>query len=870
MVAERWPLTPTRFGRGRPAARLRSVGCSPDPAGAGGALDAERANALAPIVAKMPHWGAPVWLWRVIRALNGCKQVSQQNMLVALRDRLRAAVAAARQRLAQLRVRGSAPPPTGAPAVNDPLFDDNAAPLPGTGSRAFWIGLIIVSLSLIFGLATYLILTGLTPIVPRNEVVLGVLFINLLLVVAMVVVIAVQMAGLWRGWKRKVAGARLHARIVALFSLIAALPALLLAIGATMTFSRALDNWFNRQTTSIVISSLDVAHAYLEEHGQVIRTDIVNMAKDLDDAAPQLAGDARKFRELVFAQAGLRDLPVAYVVDAKGAVKVAALEDERIPYIPPPEHLIRAAESGQVPLLMPINSFRVAAIAKLHNYPDAYLYVARGVSPKVVGHLRRTEAGVAEYEQLRARSGGLKLAHGLMYFMISLTALLAAIWIGLWFAGGFVAPIRRLIGAAQQVAIGNLKVQLPIRRGEGDLRRLSQNFNHMTHELERQRSELVSANDQLTQRGRFIEAVLSGVSAGVVGLDQAGRITLANRSAQKLLGLEGSELVGRDLAEALPAFATVVAEARDHKSRPQHEVTLAIRGEERTFSVRVPREQPGGSEGSVITFDDVTELVAAQRTAAWADIARRIAHEIKNPLTPIQLAAERIKRKYGKTITEDRDVFDRCTETIIRQVGDVTRMVDEFSAFARTPKPEMQDHDIRELVRGAVLDRQMSGADIVFETKVGKDPIIVSCDRRLISQAVTNLVKNAQEAVQAFADGPNKEPGWTGRIETHVRRNGDRVDIEVIDNGPGLPKHNRNRLLEPYVTTKGNKGTGLGLAIVQKSVEQHGGTLALEDAPAAPGRAHGALLRISLPLGPPAGGQTSPPPHQRAAASGNA
>jgi two-component system, NtrC family, nitrogen regulation sensor histidine kinase NtrY len=792
--------------------------------------------------------------------------------LWALQPRLRAALQRGWRRVPT--AAGFIPAERGSAAAAEaslkPLFDDEAAPLPGTGSRAFWIGLIIVSLSLVSGLATYLILTGLTPIVPRNEVVLGVLFINLLLVVAMVVVIAVQMAGLWRAWKKKVAGARLHARIVALFSVIAALPALLLAIGATTTFSRSLDNWFNRQTTSIVMSSLDVAHAYLEEHGQVIRTDIVNMAKDLDDAAPQLTGDPRKFRELVFAQAGLRDLPVAYVVDAKGAVKVAALEDERIPYIPPPEHLLRAAEAGQVPLLMPINSFRVAAIAKLHNYPDSYLYVARGVSRKVVGHLRRTEAGVAEYEQLRQRSGGLKLAHGLMYFMISLTALLAAIWIGLWFAGGFVAPIRRLIGAAQQVAIGNLKVELPIRRGEGDLRRLSQNFNHMTQQLEHQRSELVSANAQLTERGRFIEAVLSGVSAGVIGLDGDARITLANRSAQKLLGLDGSELVGRELGEAVPAFAGVLAEARDHhKGRPQHEVTLTINGEERTFSVRVPREQQAaGSEGSVITFDDVTELVAAQRTAAWADVARRIAHEIKNPLTPIQLAAERIRRKYGKTISEDREVFDRCTETIIRQVGDVTRMVDEFSAFARTPKPEMQDHDIRELVKSAVLDRQMMGTDVAFETKVGKEPIIVSCDRRLISQAVANVVKNAQEAIQAFAEGPNKEPGWTGRIETNVRRNGDRVDIEVIDNGPGLPKHNRNRLLEPYVTTKGNKGTGLGLAIVQKSVEQHGGTLSLEDAPVTQGRAHGALLRISLPLASPAATESLPP--ERAAASGNA
>jgi two-component system nitrogen regulation sensor histidine kinase NtrY len=734
----------------------------------------------------------------------------------------------------------------------DPVLEENAPQLPGTGNRAFWIGLLVVSLSLVSGLATYLILTGLTPIVPRNEVVLGVLFINVLLALAMVVVITVQAIGLRRAWKKKVAGARLHARIVALFSVLTALPALLLAIAATTTFSRSLDNWFNRQTTSIVMSSLDVAHAYLEEHGQVIRTDIVNMAKDLDDAAAGLAGDKRKFRELVFAQAGLRDLPVAYVVDAQGRVEVAALEDEKIPYVAPPVHLIRAAEQGQVPLLMPVNTFRVAAITKLHSYAGWYLYVARGVSPTVVGHLRRTEAGVAEYAQLRQRRGGLKLAHGLMYFMISLTALLAAIWVGLWFAGRLVAPIRRLIAAAQQVAKGNLTVELPIRRGEGDLRRLSMNFNHMTQQLAHQHNELVTTNTQLTERRRFMEAVLYGISAGVIGLDAEGRITLANRSAERLLGRPESSLVGRRLAEAVPEFAVLLEENQDPnaKGRSQQQVTLVLDGEERTFSARLTHEAHDEEDyGSVLTFDDITDLVAAQRTSAWADVARRIAHEIKNPLTPIQLSAERLRRKYGKVLTEDREVFELCTDTIIRQVGDVTRMVDEFSAFARMPKPQMEDHDIRDIVRASVLDRQMASHDIAFDKKLPSEPIIVSCDRRLISQAIINLVKNAEEAIQAYADSPDREAGWRGRIETVVRRTGDRVDIEVIDNGPGLPKHNRARLLEPYVTTKGRKGTGLGLAIVQKSVEQHGGTLALEDAPPAPGRTHGALIRITLPVG---------------------
>jgi two-component system nitrogen regulation sensor histidine kinase NtrY len=776
------------------------------------------------------------------------------------------------------------------PAAADPLdpLSDNAPPLPGTSDRAFRIGLVVVSLSVVSGLATYVVLTGLTPIRPRREHFLYALFINLVLVIAMVAVIAVQAAGLWRAWKEKVAGARLHARIVALFSVIAALPALLLAAAASTTFSRAVDSWFNQETIAIVQKATNIGKIYFLEHGQVIRTDAINMARDLDEAAPQVAGDAAKFRELILGHATLRDLPAVYVLDSQGAVKVAVLADEKIRYRTPPPRLIRLTESGKVPLAMPAEtpgldeenipyqivhdaqSAQVGAIAKLKNYPDSYLYVARGVDPKAVRHLRETQEAIDAYERAKQGRGDLQLAYALMYFMITLTALSAAIWVGLWFAGQFVAPIRRLIGAAREVARGNLKVELPIRRGEGDLRRLSMDFNAMAKELESQRADLVAANSQLSERRRFMEAVLSGVSAGVIGLDRHGAITLVSRSAEKLLARDGADLIGRPLGEAVPELAALVEEDGDAaaRSRRQQQVALVIDGEERTFAVRVTEQAPSEEDhGSVVTFDDVTELVSAQRTSAWADVARRIAHEIKNPLTPIQLSAERIRRKYAAAITEDRETFDRCTETIIRQVGDVTRMVDEFSAFARSPKPQMEDHDVREVVRAAVIDRQMSGADIAFDTRVGKEPIVVSCDRRLISQAVINLVKNAQEAVQEYAKNANREPGWAGRIETVVRRQGERVDIEVIDNGPGLPKQNRTRLTEPYVTTKGNKGTGLGLAIVQKSVEQHNGVLSLEDAPPAPGRTHGALVRISLPVRP-ARGAVEPKPAPAAAAVG--
>ncbi|MGH6814539.1 MAG: sensor histidine kinase, partial [Hyphomicrobiaceae bacterium] len=418
----------------------------------------------------------------------------------------------------------------------------------------------------------------------------------------------------------------------------------------------------------------------------------------------------------------------------------------------------------------------------------------------------------------------------------------------LWLAERFVAPIRRLIAGAQEVSKGNLQVELPIRRGEGDLRRLSQTFNTMTADLRSQRGALVTANEQLTERRRFTEAVLANVSAGVLGLDGDGRITIANRSAEKLLGSPAGGLTGKPLQEVVPEFdALPDADTAHGDGRAHAQVTRVVAGEIRTFAVTVTRERSDDREGSaVVTFDDITELVAAQRSSAWADVARRIAHEIKNPLTPIQLSAERIRRKYTNAIKpEDREVLEKCTATIIRQVGDVTRMVDEFSAFARMPKPQMETLDVREVVREALTLFQMSTSDIAFEMTAPDEAILVLLDRRLISQAIANLVKNAAEAIQQAAEKAGKGSNYKGHVDVRIARVGDRVLIDVIDNGIGLVRQNRSRLLEPYVTTK-TKGTGLGLAIVQKIVEQHRGTIALEDAPPTPERSQGALVRIAL------------------------
>ncbi|HXG79021.1 MAG TPA: PAS domain-containing sensor histidine kinase [Methyloceanibacter sp.] len=713
---------------------------------------------------------------------------------------------------------------------------------------AFTLGLITVVLALSSGFATYFILTGLTPIVPTHRVVVGVLLINLVLVLAMLVLIAWQVTGLWRARRRQAAGAQLHVRIVSLFSVIAVVPAILLALFASISLDRGLDHWFSDRTKSIIQNSIDVATAYLQEHGQVIRADTVGMAKDIDAAVQLVKSQPQGFVSFLTAQAAIRALPIAYLIDGEGRVLATAAARPDTPYRAPPKEAMELAKKGQVIVIAPGQTSLVGAIKSLENFSDTYLYVIRPVNAKVLQHLRETRANVEEYKALEDRRAGVQVAFGLMYLAIALTLLLAAIWVGMWFANRLVAPIRQLMSAAQQISGGNLAVNVDVRPGDGDLAVLGQTFNTMTTELRSQRDELVGANMKLDERRRFMEAVLSGVTAGVVGVDADGIVTLVNRSAETLLEMKEAGLKGQALAKAVPEFAPVLKRAQKQGRRlVTDQITLRRHGSERNFAVRVTSE--GGehkSDGFVVTFDDMTELVSAQRSTAWADVARRIAHEIKNPLTPIQLSAERIRRKYGDSITKDREVFDQCTDTIIRQVSDIGRMVDEFSAFARMPKPVMERHDLREIVREAVFLFQVSRPEITFDLDLPDKPVIALFDRRLLTQAVTNLVKNASEAIDSAVESDPSRAGQ-GRIVVRVRAKGNRAQIAVIDNGCGLPKENRERLVEPYMTTR-EKGTGLGLAIVQRITEQHGGTLTLADAPKRNGKIEGASVRIDLPM----------------------
>ncbi|MDP1882399.1 MAG: PAS domain-containing sensor histidine kinase, partial [Bradyrhizobium sp.] len=511
---------------------------------------------------------------------------------------------------------------------------------------------------------------------------------------------------------------------------------------------------------------------------------------------------------------------------------------------PAPEFLSGVDESEpQIAVFIEANY--VAAVIRLRAFNDTFLYVARLLDPRVVAQLRQTQASVAEYAQMESRKLGIQVAFALMFAVIALTILMASVLIGLNFANWLVAPIRRLMSAANIVSTGDLHVQVPVHKSEGDLAQLGETFNKMTQELRTQRDDLVSASDLIDSRRRFIEAVLSSASAGIIGVDAAGNVGILNRSAEKLIGHAESETLDHPLSDVLPELDEMMKTAREGTQRlVQGQITILRDGHERNLSVRVSAEQTSQSRDSyIITLDDITELVSAQRTSAWGDVARRIAHEIKNPLTPIQLSAERIRRKFGKVITEDKAIFEQCTDTIVRQVDDIRRMVDEFSRFARMPKPVMEGEDVADTVRQAVFLMRVGHPDIDIAAEIKDDPMRAQFDRRLISQALTNIIKNASEAIEAV---PAEELG-KGKIEVVAAIEGDDIVIDVIDNGIGLPKVARARLLEPYVTTR-SKGTGLGLAIVGRVLEDHGGKIELHDAADIRPGQRGAWMRLRFAI----------------------
>jgi two-component system nitrogen regulation sensor histidine kinase NtrY len=678
------------------------------------------------------------------------------------------------------------------------------------------------------GIGSFVMMSSGAPISLRPNLVTVLVISNVSVLLLLGAALAGRLTRVWVERRRGSAGSRMHVRLVLLFSVVAATPTILVGVFATGWFALGIQTWFNDRVRTALEEGLQASQGYLSEHRDAIRTDALGMKADLERAGPVFAAEPDAFGQMLANQTNVRGLDEAVIYDpATGSIVASAglmaglgLGQHQISAA-----AVEAAREGEVPILGNNASTEVRALVQLNSTPPLMLMVERAVDPHILDHMRHTEDAVTEYQRVDQNRSGLQVAFALIFGLVALLVLAAAVLIGLFIANQIVRPVGWLIEAAERVREGDLNVRVPEIEGGDELAGLSRAFNRMTGQLAAQRTELMNAYGQIDERRRFTESVLSGVSAGVIGLDSIGRIELPNRAAAELLGADIYAAIGRPLGEVAPGFGAILARVMAEPDKPlTEEVQVGAVRNRRSFLVRVGAEQSAGrTEGYVVTFDDVTELQAAQRKAAWGDVARRIAHEIKNPLTPIQLSAERLKRRFGKEITSDPETFKQCADTIIRHVGDIGRMVDEFSAFARMPVPVIRSEDVGRVVREAMILQRSAHPEITWHTDIPERGPIAPCDRRLLGQALTNLLQNAADAVAMRPD-----PATPARIDVAVRTDDDTVRIAVTDTGLGLPLDDRDRLTEPYVTHK-PKGTGLGLAIVKKIMEDHGGLVTLDD-----------------------------------------
>lgn len=687
-------------------------------------------------------------------------------------------------------------------------------------------------LGLSSGVMTYLVLSNLTPLTPSRQLVWTLLSINMFIVTGLIFVLLAQAVRLRRRQRREFAGAHMHGRMIKLFSAVAALPAILVAVFAVVTMDRGLDYWFSARTKAIIDNTSAVANAYLNDQRDSLRRDMDLMVNDLLAASSLLQRDPARFEKFLIAQSGIRKMPQALIIRKNGNVLLAASREETIlTSLPPKEAFV--ASGDRTTILTALESGQIMALRRLSADSDMYLYTTRLLSANVMQHLAQSAVAVRDYKSMEKRRFETQLTFAMIYVVLTLVILLSAIWLALSLADRMVLPISRLIYAARRLGEGDLESRVPVgkMRGNDEINELANSFNVMAERLGMQQSSL-------DERARFTEKVLHGVSSGVIGIDDAGRINHANESAAILYDAAPKDLIGRELVDIMPEFASLATKAKDQGGFATSELQWQDNKSQGHRFQASAATMAGITGGVVITFDDITDLLTAQRNAAWSDIARRIAHEIKNPLTPIQLSAERLQSKYGKTIDGDEDIFRKCTETIIRQVEDIGRMVDEFASFARMPTAVMEQVEVHDVVAQSVLLQRVAHRDIAYEVSCAADVRLYG-DRRLISQAITNLLKNAAEAVR-LVSGEKK-------IELRVESTAEKVTIIVNDSGAGWPQGNRYALLEPYHTSR-PQGTGLGLSIVKKVVEDHGGKLTLANAPWCASGGTGASVQMVFPL----------------------
>ncbi|MDZ4692679.1 PAS domain-containing sensor histidine kinase [Terricaulis sp.] len=705
----------------------------------------------------------------------------------------------------------------------------------GRSALLFLIGLGVAIF--LTGAATIALLLGEGLAGGASATIRGLLIASLVISAALAGILLHRLMRVARAWRSAATGARLHVRFVTLFVLAALAPAVIVAAFLGFTFSQGVERWFSDRVESAIESAANVGRAYVDLASGDLTGEVEAMAVDLNLAQRGLIEDRERYFAFLEAQTERRELTAALVIDSQGRV-LARAGVSSPPLVTPDRAAFATANEGDMAVTFDDENDRMVVLYRLDAYQNAYLAVTRNLEPGLVAQLRSFRQSVEEYRTAQAQQAALRGLFGLAYFSTALIVLLAAGWVGLTSASRVAEPIGRLVGAARRVASGDLKARVAVGEERDEIDALATAFNRMTAQLETQRRDLVSAQEDAESRSQFTEAVLGGVSAGVVGLDRDRRITAANRSAGQLLGHGDEQMVGRRLIDLAPEFADLLNQPAPAGETAPQRVDLMREGGSVNLSIRM---SPDAEGGLVLTFDDMTKLISAQRQEAWKDVARRIAHEIKNPLTPIQLSAERLRKKYLAEIKSDPDTFLKCTDTILRQVADIGRMVDEFSSFARMPTPRMAFADMSDVARSTVFGQRLAFADLRIEVEGVDQPIGLVVDERLIAQALLNLIKNAAESVQArrARDGEPKD----GFVLLRLRDLDFGVQFEVIDNGLGFPEKDRHRLIEPYVTTR-TKGAGLGLAIVARIIEDHGGLIELDDAP---GGSQGAIVRFVLP-----------------------
>jgi len=691
----------------------------------------------------------------------------------------------------------------------------------------------LAAVAVVSGVATFATMTGRSA--TDVKTVLNLIYVDGIVLLLLALVVARRLITVWQERRRGQAGAGLQVRLVMLFGLVAVTPAILVAVFSALFINYGLQVWFSDRISTAINQSLTVSHAYLDEHRKNIVADAFVIANDINFNA-SLAADPRQIARILSHHAALRALSEALVIDGGGRV-IARSEfsfSGHVEDIPAAD--FERVSRGEIAILGGRMDERIRALVKLTNMVDTYLMIERFVDPQVVSHIKRIEDAVSRYQTMEQQRSGIQISFVMIFVVVALLLLLAAIWIGLTVSAQLAKPISALIFAAERVSHGDLSVRVDTADSIDEIGALSRAFNNMTGELKSTQDGLIDANRELDERRRFTETVLAGVSAGVIGLDKDGRVHLANRSASELLATNLENHVGKALADVVPEMAEHMMQAVNRPDRQQHaEIKVAREGRFRTLKVSIAAERMSGDVfGYVVTFDDVSELLSAQRKAAWSDVARRIAHEIKNPLTPIQLSAERLKRKYLREIKTDPETFSNCVETIVRQVEDLHRMVDEFSSFARMPQMVPKNENLSEICRSTVMLETNRHPDITYDLVTPKDDVRLYCDHRQVSRALTNVLKNAAESIigRQVDEGAGAAAGAIRIVVEAGDGDADEenrvVRVVVEDNGRGLPALNREQLTEPYVTTR-TKGTGLGLAIVKKIMEDHNGHLLLED-----------------------------------------